>query len=739
MREREKGEEGKRGKGTDESLVSSSPFRLASKIRGALRGRVTLRGAMLEAGRRVGVALARKGERARLARAKGEGAAARLAPEFARLGPAELLAHFRTRERPKFLPGFDASDDADAFRPALRERFAAETAALVAEAEEILGARRWPLLGYGALEFGESPEWTRDPVSGASWPLEYHADLPLARGDGGDVRVVWELNRLGQLLTLGRAYAATGDERFAEELFRQAADWREKNPVGFGPNWACAMEVALRATNLLAAFRLVRRSPRLDAARLSALLSAFDEHGAHVRRNLEYSHLATSNHYLSDVAGLFWLGVCLPELAAARGWREFGLRELLRESDKQVLPDGADDEASTGYHRFVTEIFLYSFILARENGIEIDGRHLRRLRSMLEYVRAYQRPEGRAPLVGDTDGGQFLPLKKRDADDHAYLLAVGASLFREPRFKAAGETPPELFWTAGEGGVLGYEALEADARGPGSQAFAEAGTYLLREGDLFMLFNASGAGLSGRGSHGHNDALSFEVSARGTCFIRDPGTYVYTSDLAERHLFRSTAYHSTVEVDGEEQNTTDARLPFRIGDEARPRVLRWESDGARDLVVAEHGGYARLKSGPVTHRRSVLFDKRRGLWLVEDALAGEGLHTFRFVFHLSPGLGARLKSAAAVEVCDRISAARLLIVRLGEGSGEAALEPRQASRGYGSKEASQAACWTVRARAPLVARWALVPVGAGESAEGRLKLAELTGEKLTTASLLEFS
>jgi hypothetical protein len=704
----------------------------------ALRGRVTLRAAALEALRRGRAALARSGEHRLLSRARGDDGAARLTPEFARLSASELLEHFRTRQRPRFPRGFADAEDAETLALASGDWFAAETLELTARAEEIVERGRWPLLGYGAREFSESPDWLRDAVSGVRWPLEYHADLRLVREDeGGDVRVVWELNRLGHLLTLGRAYAATADERFAEELLRQAAHWREHNPVGFGPNWACAMEVALRASNLLAAFQMVRRSLRLDEARLASLLSMFDEHGAHILRNLEYSYIATSNHYLSDVTGLFWLGVCLPELEAARSWREFGLVELLREMDKQVLADGADCEASTGYHRFVTELFLYSFILARGNDIAIDERHWQRLRSMLEYMRAYLRPDGRAPLVGDTDGGQFLPLNQRDADDHAYVLAVGAAAFKEPDLKPACGLPEEVFWLMGLEGARMFDSFSGvEEREAASRAFEEAGTYVMREGDLFMLFNASGAGLYGRGSHGHNDALGIEVSAGGACFIRDPGTYVYTSDLRERQRFRSTRYHSTVEVDGAEQNTTDERKPFRIGDEAHPRVLRWESDRARDLVVAEHEGYARLQAGAVTHRRAVLFDKREGFWLIEDALDGEGAHTFRFFFHLAPGVRASIKPDASLEVCDRITAARLYIIPLGH-AGDATLEPRRSSRDYGASQESEAACWTIRAHVPFGARWALIPARAGEPEEERLKLAERLKEKLDTASLLE--
>jgi PAS domain-containing protein len=701
--------------------------KLKDKILLLLRGDVTLRVAALEALRRGRAAVTRRRERAALTKGGGQKKGARLAGEFARMDASRLLAHFRAGGAGRFFAGFE-----EAAGDALARTFGADAEDdAVRAAEEIVGAGRRPLLGYGVLEFGAEPDWLRDPISGKAWPPDYHADVEIVRGDGSDIRVVWELNRLAHLVTLARAYVLTRDERFAKEAIRQFRHWRARNPVGFGPNWGCAMEAALRATNLLAAFCLIRRSPSLDEPALAELLSAFDEHGAHVRRNLEFSHLATSNHYLSDVAGLFWLGACLPELADARAWRKFGLRELLREMDKQVLSDGADAESSTGYHRLVAELFLYSFLLARENGVEIDERHRQRVRSMLEYARACLRPDGLAPLVGDTDSGRALPIAPRAADDHAYLIALGAALFDEPRFKVTERAPAEVVWLLGSRAAEKYDAMP-DARPPASRAFQEAGTYVLRAGDLYLLFNASGAGLNGRGSHGHNDALSVELSACGACFLRDPGTYVYTRDLRARHVFRSTAYHSTVEVDGAEQNTTREELPFVIGDEARPRLVAWESDDARDFVAAEHDGYRRLPGGGLTHRRSVLFDKRRRFWKVEDSFAGAGRHSFRFFFHLAPGRDARALADGSVVVADKVSAARLFIVPLGafaEGDASTALgapafEPRWSSRDYGEREESRAVCWSVESAAPLVARWALVPLCADEDEGEALKLVE---------------
>jgi hypothetical protein len=694
-------------------------MKIVSKIRRMLRGEVNTGTATLEALRRVNSGLEGRKERREVESLNRQSAI--LTQEFARLSKPDLLAHFRIRESPQFLPGFG---DAARTGNLQRQHFPLETEKLIADARRIVTEHCWSLLGFGEKCFGSEIDWNLDPLSGRDWPLTYHADINLMRADGSDARVLWELNRLGHLITLGRAYAVTSDEQFSAEIFRHIASWRQQNPVARGVNWNCAMEVALRAINLLAALWLILDAPQLTEDSLSELLMILNQHGAHIHRNLEYSHIATSNHYLCDIAGLLWLGILLPELEEARAWREFAFEELLKEMDRQVLADGADYEASTGYHRLKAELFLYSFVLCHVNGIEIEQKYWQKLRAMIDYVKAYLRPDGRAPLIGDTDSGQVLPIVRRRADDHRYVLALGAAVFQEPAFKDGESCPEEVLWVLGESGVRDFAALPL-GNPPRSQAFADAGTYVLRDNDLYLLFNASGSGLRGRGSHGHNDALSVEISACGTAFIVDPGSYVYSADLRERHLFRSTACHSTVQIDEAEQNSIDEETPFVIGDEAHPRVIRWDSVEEIDLVIAEHNGYSRLAQ-PVTHRRAVSFDKLNRGWLIEDSLTSNAEHEFAFRFHFSPGLDSRVRPDGIVEVIDKRNGARLLIVSSGLDV-KAELEARSSSRDYGSKLPSQSVCWKVRAGAPLIGCFALVPVAADENENERIAMVSVPG------------
>jgi Heparinase II/III N-terminus/Heparinase II/III-like protein len=702
-------------------LSTIPEMNLIVKIKRMLRGEVSVRTAAFEVLRRVRAARQLRRERADMAILDQQ--PAYLLQDFARLSPTELLAHFRSRETPDFFPGFALSGKGTA---ALQHRlFPRETGDLLVEANRIANEHCWPLLGFGEKCFGMGEvDWNLDPLSGFDWPLAHHAGINLIRNDGSDVRVVWELNRMAQLITLGRAYAVTDDERFAVEYFRQLASWREQNPVGQSVNWNCAMEVALRAMNLLASFELFLRAPQMSETELAGLLRMLDQHGAHIRRNLEYSHIATSNHYLTDVVGLLWLGIMIPELEAAREWRDFGFRELLREMDKQLLPDGADYEASTGYHRLKLELFLYSFVLCHINSINIEKKYWDKLEGMIDYVRAYLRPDGHAPLIGDSDSGQAFQLVRRTGDDHSYVVSLGAAVFQDSRFKIKGLQPTEeLLWFLGEQGWNDYHSLP-DGESATSRAFPDAGTYLLRQDDLYLLFNASGSGVNGRGSHGHNDALAIDVAACGSPFIVDPGAYVYTADLRERHRFRSTAYHSTIEVDEVEQNTTDETAPFLIGDEAHPRVIIWHSDDRFDTVIAEHGGYQRLPQ-PLVHRRTVMFDKHDRFWQVEDSLFGEGTHEVAFRFHLAAGLKSEIRPDGTIEVCDTINGARLLIAASGLSVGPL-LEPRFSSRDYGAKARSESACWIARVTLPLTVRFALVPVCKSDDLNIRLELIRKT-------------
>ena len=256
-----------------------------------LRGKVDARTAAAEAVRRLNSKLERRRERNSLPALDQQ--PARLREEFARVRASDLLAHFRARVGPKFFPGFEHAEPTGRLQ---RELFPEETARLLNHARRITDEHCWPLLGFGEKCFGAGEiNWNHDPLSGFQWPRDYHADINLIRNDGSDARVLWELNRLAHFITLGRAYALTKDCAFSREFFRQLDGWRLANPTARGVNWNCAMEVALRAVNLLAAFHLFLRAPEMDGQALRDLLGLLDRQQQSLSRGPDWITVAWSN------------------------------------------------------------------------------------------------------------------------------------------------------------------------------------------------------------------------------------------------------------------------------------------------------------------------------------------------------------------------------------------------------------------------------------------------------------
>jgi len=157
----------------------------------------------------------------------------------------------------------------------------------------------------------------------------------------------------------------------------------------------------------------------------------------------------------------------------------------------------------------------------------------------------------------------------------------------------------------------------------------------MREQEFYLIIDAVPAGPKAPSGHKHNSRLSYELCAFGESFLIDPGAYIYTADSEMRNLFRSTAYHNTVVVDGEEQNSFRPDEVFSLGNEAKVKINAWEVNEKYDFWEGEHGGYQRLKQ-PVLHRRQIYFDKDEHFWLIKDILTGEGPHRFEMFFHFSP-------------------------------------------------------------------------------------------------------
>lgn len=622
------------------------------------------------------------------------------------------IASFRTRKTHRLTPGLADLNQTSALVQRLFPRSSSKAALI---ADQIV-ARRICVFSR-AFQFDAEIDWHRDPVSSFHWPADHYTRIQLSPGRGADPRQVWELNRLYHLVALGRAYALTRDDRYTTSFIAQLVSWYEQNPPRFGINWTIGMEAGIRTVNILAAFEFFRTSGELSDDAASLVLKILFAHGRFIRANLERSRLGSSNHYLSNLIGLLAIGCAVPELRDADSWRRFAARELNREITRQIREDGVDHENSIAYHRLVLEIFALGFLLQKSAGINPPLEYVRRLRSMFEFNSHYLKPDGTAPMMGDSDDGRLLKFLERDPRDHSYLCSIGSAVLEESEMKRAQKPDEEMLWWLGAEGLRTYESLTAGAMRLESKAFAVSQFYIQRAGDLYAAIDCSDHGLRGRGSHAHSDALSFELYANGRTFLRDPGTYTYSGSEARRNLFRSTAYHNTVRVDRQEISEILAGQLFSLGQNVKPHVNSWTSTEDFDVLDAEHHGYLRLAS-PVVHRRLVTLFKKDRAWVIRDVFTGEGEHLFEFFFNFDAGLRVSLAEDGRADAASeaRTAGGCIAVIPMSGKGFQARVRPRWISPSYGTRLRSSAIIYRLQAEVPLTTEFLFVPYDSGNEA-----------------------
>ena len=479
------------------------------------------------------------------------------------------------------------------------------TAAMLDDAARVL-AGRWLLVGE-EYDLGPDPDWRLNPSGDKEWQIAQHKHY-------------FGRNLLHGLL-------ATGDPAYLTAWARLLRSWLATMGTGFVVLSDAQVE-ALRLRSWVESLLLLRQAHTrglLDGVAGAAvdddLLRAWVD-----RTGSEAHYVATHlkpvrNHRTFQLHSVFLVGVCVPQAPGAADLVADAVRLLTDNLLREIHPDGVHVEMATHYHQLVAETALDVAVLARRNGIALDPALLDRIHAMTHWSAWLTWPDGRIPLLGDSDDG-----------DHRALLLGAGDLFDDPELTWAGSLgaagrPPAL--PSRDFPSAGYTVL-TDGPGDGPQGFARR-THVLVD-----------TALLGEGAHAHYDALSLTLHAGGRPALVDPGRYTYSGDLDAdgtdwRHTFKTTRAHSTVTVDGRDQTRYLSRNKHGPDAEVVGRAVHVGRDG--DWVVAA----VRSHEYTPVHTRAVVFVRRGYLLVVDRVVSPDGdAHTAELTWRLPADVAPRL-------------------------------------------------------------------------------------------------
>jgi hypothetical protein len=543
-----------------------------------------------------------------------------------------LLDHLSDRPGSSFVLPHDSPQETVSL---LHNHFSGYVSTVIEAAEAVI-RNEFTLLNH-VVRFTNDIDWHIEPITGWQWPL-WHRNRLVYRyiptsTRPADLILTWELNRHQHFGTLGIAYWLTSDERYVEAFISQIQSWINTNPLQHGVNWCYGMEVAIRLIAWILAFQFFRGSALFRRQIGNSFIKSIFHHADFIINHLQTTwDTAPNNHLIAESVGLVVVGAVFPEFNAATTWLETGLRILKEQASIQTHQDGVNKEQSTGYHRFITELFLVVVGLSHHGVLAHESIFEDTLKRMLDYIFFTLTPIGTVPMWGDSDYGRALGLGQgKDIWDFRPLLSTGAALFDRAEWKfVSRQFDEEAFWLLGSEGLVAWERIKPLLPARVSHSFPHAGIYIIRdtweEDSDVAIFRCGSFGLGGEGhcAHSHCDLLSLVLWIGGKPVLVDSGTYIYYGQW--RDYFRLTSAHNTLMVDGYEQ----AQPLFRFGwkDVPQAELLAWDG---RHVVGAMH-----LPHG-VWHKREINHPKA-GIWEITDHMECEGTHTITWFFHFPPDL-----------------------------------------------------------------------------------------------------
>ena len=281
-------------------------------------------------------------------------------------------------------------------------------AAVIAAADRLLKGE-WEMLGAVRTDL-ERPDWFYDPVTGRrSAPDAYAFSLDQRDESAvGNIKQVWEVNRLQHLTLLATAWHLTGTDAYAERVAEQLTSWWRENPFLSGVNWTSGIEIGVRLINFAWIRRLLDAWPPVaDLFERNELalrqirwhqeyLAAFESKGS-----------SANNHVIAEAAGQLAASCAFPWFPESDRWRRDARALLERELDRNTFPSGVNRELASDYHGFVAELGFFAAIEASAAGTPVSDATWRLLCSMTDVMAALvdERISGRLARATRTRGG----------------------------------------------------------------------------------------------------------------------------------------------------------------------------------------------------------------------------------------------------------------------------------------------------------------------------------------------
>lgn len=341
------------------------------------------------------------------------------------------------------------------------------------------------------------------------------------------------VNRHEAWSLFGKAYWATGDDKYVKAWVDQLLDWISdcKAPSDkatfssmiHSKTWS-PLTASARVKNAWpdCYIRMIGSKAFNEKAHLAFCISAL-QHGLFIQRMLNENKTGTNNHTLAQSAALVFLGTFFPEFSQASTWRLESTNRLEIEAKKQVYPNGIQTELSPGYHIMSVKDYLENVTLLKENGYTVSLYLEKIAEQMARFPFLLSEPSGLLPELNDS---WELNIKKQNSFFKNY------------------QNDPEVEYiiTSGEKGK----------KPPHDIFFEYAGYYTMRSGwDPQAVYALFDGGPQGTG-HWHEDKLHFLISAFGERFIIDTGNYTYDQS-EERRYCQLTSAHNTIMVNEKDQ------------------------------------------------------------------------------------------------------------------------------------------------------------------------------------------